>query len=101
MEGEFIQSSSIEKSQILIQPLDAKNANAIQNMLDHIEGAGLPYYLIERTLMYSALEQIANNEKTPKELGQWMNEKMEQYLLDIMNVEPFDDGKYEEELAAS
>lgn len=72
-------------------PLSAENAAIIQNMLDNIAGAGLPYGVLEYNMYNSMLNMVGDGKMTPSEAGEWVITQWNQYLDQLDKWEPFYD----------
>ncbi len=77
-----------------IDPLDGETVAIIQNMLDHIAGAGLPCNIVEYYLYASALNAIGDAAMQPAEAAEWLLERWENHLQIQKDLEPFYDAAY-------
>lgn len=84
----------IENDIEVVKPLPEELVNRIRNMLDHIEGAGLPNGILEHTIYTSALHKIGNNEMSCTEASEWVIELLQEYLIMSESLEPFYDKEY-------
>ena len=75
-------------------PISAENAMVIQNMLDNISGAGLPYAVLEYNMYNSMLNMVGDNKMTPTEAGEWVITQWNQYLDQLDKCEPFYDTNF-------
>jgi len=88
----------VEKDCFIIEPLDADSVQMIQNMLDHIEGAGIPYNPLEYVLYSSALSAIGNGQMKPEEVAQWVMEHLTEHIEIQKELKPFYDADYNRSL---
>ena len=82
----------------MIQPLDRESAAIIQNMLDHMAGAGLPCSVLEYDLYAAMLNLVGSGEKTPDEAAEWIMEKLDEYTRKQLELAPFYDAEYSNSL---
>jgi len=75
-------------------PISAKNAKIIQNMLDNISGAGLPYAVLEYNMYNSMLNMVGDEKMTPDEAGEWVITQWNQYCEQLDKWEPFYDANF-------
>lgn len=75
-------------------PISKENAMVIQNMLDHISGAGLPYAVLEYNMYNSMLNMVGDEKMTPDEAGEWVITQWNQYLDQLDKWEPFYDANF-------
>lgn len=92
--GGFLSQDDIENQTEEILPLDPFSISIIQNMLDHIVGAGIPYSPLEYYMYSSALNMIGSDEMTPAEVSNWLYEHLHIHLENLNNISPFYDKEY-------
>lgn len=81
----------LQKELKYTKPLKSEYAAIIQNMLENIEGAGLPYGMVEYYMFDSMSNLIGDQKLTPQEAGHWMIVQWEQYLDIQSELAPFYD----------
>ena len=74
--------------------MSKENAEIIENMLDNIAGAGLPYAVLEYNMYNSMLNMVGDNKMTPDEAGEWVLTQWNQYLDQLNEWEPFFDANF-------
>ena len=75
-------------------PISVENVMVIQNMLDNISGAGLPYGVLEYNMYNSMLNMVGDGKMTSDEAGEWVITQWNQYLDQIDKWEPFYDANF-------
>ena len=85
-------------SMVDIEPLDEVHVDSIRYMLDHIEGAGLPYRPLEELMFNRVINEIGSESMTVEEASVWTIDKMEERLVKMDENIAFYDEEYEFEL---
>lgn len=70
----------------------------IEDMLDNIDGAGIPSSFIEYHLMSEVNKQLGSGLKSEEEMAEWILIRMKQYKDDLRYISPFDETEYIENL---
>ncbi|MCI8632945.1 MAG: extracellular solute-binding protein [Lachnospiraceae bacterium] len=89
-----LKQSEIESYQIKTMPLEPETIACIENMLDHIAGAGLPWGVLEREIYAAALGKLGDAALTPKQASAWVIEKLAEYQRIQSDLKPFYDEAY-------
>ena len=81
-----------------LEPLDAETVDQIRYMLDHMEGAELPYYSLEYLMFYRVLLEIGNENMTPNEAALWTLDKLQERMKMLDDDVLFYDPQYDYEI---
>ena len=95
VEGEFSTLEEVKEATEHIAPLEEETVAIIEEMLNHIAGAGIPYSPLEYTMYTSMQQGVHNKEYTPEEAAEWLIEHLEEHQEVQANLKPFYDKEYE------
>lgn len=73
-----------------IHPLDSESVQTIENILNHIEGAGVPYYIVESTLYSEAIKAVFNGEMTSQEAAEHLITSLNEYMRNQKEMGAFE-----------
>ena len=90
--------SDIEGEAEIIKPLDSYYVEKIRFMLNHMDGAGLPFGVLEYYVFQGALDNIVDKDQTCEETAMWVVDTLEEYLRCYDTLNPFYDQYYIESL---
>lgn len=86
--------AELEEEIIYTGPLEAEYVEIIRNMLENIEGAGLPYGILEYYMFDSVNNLVGDRELTPEKAGKWVISQWKKYLDIQDTLHPFYDQAY-------
>ena len=95
VEGGFSTLEEVKEATEHIVPLEEETVAIIEEMLNHIAGAGIPYSPLEYTMYTSMQQGVHNKEYTPEEAAEWLIEHLEEHQEVQENLKPFYDKEYE------
>lgn len=93
--GGFSTMEEVEGQMETVQPLGEEYVSLIEDMLNHISGAGLPYSPLEYTINQRALYLLQTQQLTVEEVADWIIGKLEEHRLKQGELDPFYDRDYE------